>query len=134
MQKLSQLEGIGVKFSELLQQEGINDQKQLLIACRDCARREALAQKTGINLKLILKWTSQADLSRIHGIGEAYAELLEQTGVDSTRMLAQSHAESLLNQLKSVNEKNNWVRHTPSLSQIESWIAQSKKLPQLLSD
>lgn len=132
MRKLVQLEGIGVKFIELLQQAGIEDQRELLEACKNHKGRETLAQETGINPKLLLKWTQQADLARINGIGEDYAELLEQSGVESIPALAQYDARKLYTNMEIINEKNKLVKHMPSISLIKSWISQAKKLPSIL--
>src|SRR5690606_5587850 len=88
MSRLTQIEGIGLKFADLLQQAGIDDQAKLLEACSTRKGRDTIAEQTGISHKLILKWTNQADLARISGIGEEYAELLERSGVDSVPELA----------------------------------------------
>ncbi|AHE66016.1 DUF4332 domain-containing protein [Legionella oakridgensis] len=132
MYKLSQLESIGVKFRELLQKAGIEDQEQLLAACSQRSGRQALAKETGINPKLILKWTQQADLARINGIGEEYAELLEFSGVDSVQTLAQFTPEKLFQTMLQVNEQANLVRAMPSMTKIESWIEQAQTLPSML--
>ncbi|KTD23321.1 DUF4332 domain-containing protein [Legionella londiniensis] len=129
MYKLSKLENIGVKFAALLLEAGIEDQEQLLDFCRLRNKRLELAQKTGINPKLIYKWTIEADLARITGIGGEYAELLQYCDIDSVQTLAVMDAEKLQQILEDENKKTKLVRHLPSLNQIETWIAQAKKLP-----
>lgn len=129
MVKLAQLENIGFKFIELLQKEGIEDQNQLLAACTLPHQRLALAQKTGINPKLICKWAIQADLARIKGIGEEYAELLECCAIDSVQTLALWKALKLLPILEDENNKHHLVRNLPSLNQVDRWIIQAKTLP-----
>jgi hypothetical protein len=49
----------------------------LLEAGADKKGRKALAEKTEIDEKLILKWVNHADLFRINGVAGQYAELLE---------------------------------------------------------
>jgi len=132
MHRLSQLERIGVKFSQLLEQAGIEDQQQLLDACCQERGRQALAKQTGINPKLILKWTIHADLARINGIGEEYAELLEKSGVYSVQQLTQFDPEKLLQTMQQVNEQTNVVQQIPTLSHIESWIKQAQTLPVIM--
>ncbi|WP_133128749.1 DUF4332 domain-containing protein [Legionella nagasakiensis] len=132
MYKLSQIESIGVKFRELLQKAGIEDQEQLLAACSQRGGRQTLAKETGINPKLILKWTQQADLARINGIGEEYAELLEHSGVDSVPTLAQFSPEKLFNTMQQVNEQTKLVRVMPSITKVESWIEQAQTLPPIV--
>jgi predicted flap endonuclease-1-like 5' DNA nuclease len=130
--KLSQLETIGVKFSELLTQFGIEDQETLLKVCSHRQGREALSNETGINLKLIIKWTTYADLSRIIGIGEDYAELLEHGNIQSVQHLAGANPEKLYDELLKINSQMGLVRQLPSVHQVTSWIEQAKKLPELL--
>lgn len=132
MAKLTQIEGIGAKFSKLLQSIGIEDQYQLLQTCSERGSRERVSKETGISAKLILKWTNQADLARINGIGEEYAELLERAGVDTVPELAQRNTDSLLAMLVETNDRLKLVRQLPGLPQIESWIAQAKNLPRMI--
>ncbi len=129
MHKLSQLENIGVKFTKLLEDAGIEDQKQLLDVCCQAGGREALAKQTGINPKLILKWTTHADLARVSGIGEEYAELLEKSGVHSVKQLTPFNPEKLLQSMQKINEQTKIVHQLPTLSQIKSWIEQAETLP-----
>lgn len=129
MHKLTQIEGIGAKYAEMLKQAGIEDQDDLLKTCSSRRGRFKLSNQTGISHKLILKWTNQADLARISGIGEEYAELLEKAGVDSIPELAHRNPEHLYDTLKQKNEVSHLVRHTPGLSQVVIWVEQAKKLP-----
>lgn len=129
MNKLTQIEGIHEKFAALLQAAGIKNIPQLLEACGHRNGRLTVAEQTGISYKLILKWTNQADLARIHGIEEEYAELLERSGVDSVPELAQRNPENLYLTMKEINDKKQLVRRLPSLTQIESWINEAKTLP-----
>lgn len=129
MHKLIEIEGIGEKYAALLETAGIENQAELLDVCGQRNGRQTIAEKTGISQKLILKWTNQADLARIHGINEEYSELLERSGVDSIPELAQRISENLHQALKTTNERANLVRQLPSLAQVESWIAQAKRLP-----
>ncbi len=132
MVKLTQIEGIGAVFSQLLQSIGIENQYQLLQICGERGGRNHVAKETGISNKLILKWTNQADLARINGIGEEYAELLERSGVDTVPELAQRNAESLLAMLQDTNDRLSLVRQLPGLTQIQSWIVQAQNLPKMV--
>ncbi len=129
MHKLISIEGIGAKYAEMLKQAGIEDQEDLLRTCSSRRGRFKLADQTGISHKLILKWTNHADLARINGIGEEYAELLEKAGVDSIPELAHRNPENLYTALKEKNEVSRVVRHIPGLSQVVTWIAEAQKLP-----
>lgn len=129
MFKLIDIEGIGTKFAEMLKKAGIENQEDLLRTCSSRRGRFRLADQTGISHKLILKWTNQADLARINGIGEEYAELLEKAGVDSIPELAHRNPEHLYCTLKEKNEISHLVRQVPGLSQVVTWIEEAKKLP-----
>ena len=50
--------------------------------------RKEIAEATGISDKLILRWVNMADLYRIKGVGQEYAELLGAAGVDTVPELA----------------------------------------------
>ncbi|KTC65255.1 TfoX C-terminal domain (plasmid) [Legionella adelaidensis] len=132
MQKISQIESIGVRFTELLHEAGIDDQQQLLEACSQKSKCEQLAKQTGINTKLLNKWSTQADLARIDGIGEDYANLLEHCGVLSVTILSQFNAEKLFQTLQQMNIQTNYLKHLPSIQQVETWIKQATKLPVIL--
>jgi predicted flap endonuclease-1-like 5' DNA nuclease len=132
MYKLTQIEGIGPKFAAMLKQAGIEDQKDLLQACSSRRGRFKVAAQTGISHKLILKWTNQADLARVNGISEEYAELLEKAGVDSIPELAHRNPEHLYSVLKEKNDVSHLVRHIPGLNQVVTWIEEAKKLPRMV--
>lgn len=129
MVKLSKLEGISAKFRQLLLQAGVEDQQQLLIYGKDKAARQSLAKKTGINPKLILKWVQHADLARINGVGEEYAELLQQSGVNSVTALAQYTPDKLFQLLTDFNEQTKLVKIMPPPTKIQTWIEQAQLLP-----
>jgi len=78
---------------------------------------------------MILRWVNHADLFRIKGVGEEYADLLEAAGVDTVPELAQRNAENLLQKVTEVNEEKNLVRALPRLDQLQDWIGQAKELP-----
>lgn len=132
MEKLVDIEGIGVKYAEQLKNAGISDQNELLRHCGERKHRIDLAEKTGISYQLILKWVNQADLARIRGIAEEYAELLEKSGVDSVPELALRNPQHLHQTMQTVNESKKLVRRLPGLSDIERWVAEAKLLPRVV--
>lgn len=133
MTKLTQIEGIGEKYSGKLQEAGIATQEKLLEAGSTPNGRKELAEKSGISEKLILGWINRADLARVKGIGEEYADLLELAGVDTVPELAQRNAANLHAKIKEVAEaRGNVVRRVPSASEVEKWVAQAKELPRAI--
>ena len=87
MAKISEVEGIGPSYAEKLQSAGIKTTDDLLEHCKSSKGRKDIAESTGISEKLVLRWTNHADLFRIKGVGEEYADLLEAAGVDTVKEL-----------------------------------------------
>jgi predicted flap endonuclease-1-like 5' DNA nuclease len=128
--RLLDIEGIGAKYARQLEEAGVKSQEDLLEAGGTPKGRKDLEAKTGLSGKLILKWINRADLARVKGIGEEYADLLEQAGVDTVPELAQRSPANLHAKIEEVAaEKQNAVRRLPSKSEVEKWVAQAKQLP-----
>lgn len=132
MAKLLDIEGIGPVYSEKLQKAGVGSVEALLKLGATPKEREALAEKAGIDRKLILEWVNHADLFRIKGVAEEYSDLLEEAGVDTVVELAQRNAENLLAKIQEVNTLKKLVRRVPTLAQIQNWIEQAKALPRAI--
>lgn len=130
--KVEEIEGIGPALGEKLRAAGINTVDKLLEKAATKKQRQSLAQETGISEKQILKFTNMADLFRLNGVGQEYAELLEVAGVDTVPELAQRNAANLTAKMEEVNEAKNLTRKTPSAAEVEKWIAQAKELPRVI--
>lgn len=132
MASLVNIEGIGESYAQKLREAGVASQEELLEMGASRAGRQELAEKTGISSKLVLEWVNQADLCRIRGVGEEYADLLEAAGVDTVPELAQRNPDNLSAKLGQVNEEKELVRQMPSISQVRDWVAQAKELPRVV--
>ena len=133
MASIIDVEGIGPKYKRVLKEKaGISTTEALLKAAATPKQRTELAAETGISPKLILEWANLADLFRVQGIGEEYSDLLEEAGVDTVVELAKRKPENLYASLSEVNDRKKLVRRLPGLEQVESWVAQAKKLPRTL--
>ena len=132
--KLVEIQGIGATHAGKLEAIGVPSQEALLEAGATPKGRKELAEKTGISGKLILKWINRADLARVKGIGEQYADLLELAGVDTVPELAQRKPENLHQKLVELAaERKNLVRRVPSASEVGKWVALAKELPRAVS-
>jgi len=129
MAKITEVEGIGPVNAEKLEGCGITTREQLLEQCAEKKGRAAVADKSGISEKQILSWTNRADLCRVKGIGEEYADLLECAGVDTVPELAQRKAENLYQKLEEINKEKSLVRALPSGDQVTKWVEEAKTLP-----
>lgn len=72
-------------------------------------------------------------VSRVKGIGEEYADLLEVAGVDTVPELAQRNPANLYQKLVEINEARNVVRRPPTQAQVETWVEQAKTLPRVIT-
>ena len=133
MAKLSEIEGIGEAYAAKLKEAGITSLENLLETCGDKKGRKNVAEKSGIGESQILKWVNRADLTRIKGVSTQYADLLKFAGVDTVPELAQRNPENLQVKMAEVNEQKKLVRKVPVLSQVQSWVAQAKELPRVVT-
>lgn len=73
------------------------------------------------------------DLSRIKGVSEEYAELLEVAGVDSIPELAHRNPENLLESLTRANSDKKRVKKLPAISQVNDWVGPAKTMPKIVT-
>ncbi len=132
MANLEEIEGVGPVYASKLQQAGVPNTDALLSMGSTPRGRKEIAAKSGITETLILEWVNHVDLFRIKGVGEEYADLLEEAGVDTVVELATRRADNLTAKLADVNEQKKLVRLLPLQSQVGDWIAQAKQLPRVI--
>ena len=126
---IQEIEGIGPKYAEMLKTAGVVNAGQLLDEGGDPKGRSRLAERSGINEKLILRWVNMSDLFRIKGVAGQYAELLEAAGVDTVKELRNRNAQNLAERMREANAEQKRVRQVPSTTQVQAWIDQARKLP-----
>jgi predicted flap endonuclease-1-like 5' DNA nuclease len=131
--RLVDVEGIGEVYAGKLTAAGVPTTDALLQQGATAAGRRQLAEAAGISERLILEWVNHVDLFRIRGVGEEYADLLEEAGVDSVPELARRDAETLHGRLAEVNREKKLVRQLPTRAAVEKWIAQAQVLPPVVS-
>ena len=127
------IEGIGPRYAEALKAAGITNTERLLQGGATREGRAALAQTTGINEKLILKWVNMSDLFRVKGVAGQYAELLEAAGVDTVRELRTRNPENLAETMGKLNKDKRLVRQVPNSRQVSNWVQHAKSLPPIVS-
>lgn len=130
MTSLLKIEGIGPVYAQTLREKaGIRTVEALLEAGATPQGRKELEEKTGISGTLILEWVNLADLMRIKGVGEEYADLLEEAGVDTVRELQHRVPQNLWTKMQQINVEKHLVRRLPSLRMVEGWVEQARHLP-----
>ncbi len=128
--KIEEIEGIGKVYGPKLRNAGITTVAALLEKGKNPKGRKELAEASGIDGTLILKWVNMADLFRIKGIGPQYSELLEKAGVDTVKELKHRVPEHLHVKMTEVNTKSGkpLVRILPKLTAVQAWIEEAKHL------
>lgn len=133
MAKVSEIEGIGPSNAAKLEQAGVKTAAALLERGATVKGRKELEEATGVSGKLILRWVNMADLFRIKGIGEEYADLLEAAGVDTVPELAQRKAANLHARMVEVNAEKKLVRALPTEAKVADWVEQAKGLERVVT-
>ena len=133
MTKIVEVEGIGPAFAKKLEEAGVATTEALLEKGATPKGRKALAEATGISDPLVLKWVNEVDLFRIKGVAGQYSELLEASGVDTVVELSKRVPANLVQKMTEVNTAKKLVRKLPTLSQVETWVEEAKKLPRVVS-
>jgi len=130
--KITDVEGIGPVIGEKLSSVGVKDTDGLLVGCKTPALRKALAEKTGLSEKQVLRLANMADLYRVKGIGSEYADLLEAAGVDTVPELARRKPDNLCQAMNELNATRKLVRRVPTEAEVTEWVTQAKGLPRTL--
>lgn len=131
--KIEEIEGIGEALGKKLRGAGVTSTDKLLEATKSRSQRKKLAEEADVSPKRILKFANMADLFRITGVGQEFAELLEAAGVDTVPELAQRNAENLTKKMEEVNEEKKLTRRTPKVDEVTKWVAEAKTLPRALT-
>lgn len=130
--EIEYIEGIGEAYGGKLRAVGVNKVIDLLVNGATRTGRKHLSDESGIAQSLILTWVNHVDLFRIKGVAQEYADLLEQSGVDTVVELAQRNPANLHKRMADLNEQKKLVRRLPHASDVESWVAQAKDLPRMI--
>ncbi len=125
---VSSIKGMNPELAAKLKAEGITNTDQLLEAAGKAGPRRDLAKKLGISGSELLDLVNRADLARIKGIGDAYAHLLEEAGVDSVKELSHRVPANLHDRMTKLNEEKKLVPRVPTLEAITTWIDEAKEL------
>jgi predicted flap endonuclease-1-like 5' DNA nuclease len=131
--KIIDIEGIGPAYAAKLAKAGLRSVEALLKAGASAKGRKDIAALSGIDQTLVLEWVNRADLYRIKGVGRQYSDLLEKAGVDTVVELSKRVAGNLYKKMVEVNQAKNLVNGMPGAKQVESWIAQAKKMPRVVT-
>jgi hypothetical protein len=130
--EIEYIEGIGAAYGQKLRGMGINTIMDLVVNGATRVGRKHISDQSGISQSLILTWVNHVDLFRIKGVAQEYADLLEQSGVDTVVELAQRNPANLHKRMLEINEQKSLVRRAPHASEVQSWVEQAKNLRRLI--
>lgn len=127
------LDGLGPDLVKKLRGAGVRTTATLLDRAKDPRGRKTLAAAAGLPESAILRFANMADLMRVKGVGEDYAELLERAGVDTVKSLRTRNVQNLTRAMASLNAQAQLVRLPPSEKRVASWIEHAKSLPPVMT-
>jgi hypothetical protein len=119
---------------EKLHKASVETTEQLLDKGAKSKDRKALAKATGLKGPELLELVHRCDLLRIKGVGSEMVLLLEAAGVKTTADLVGKEAGPLTAAMEAANKKAKISEKPPTEPQLADWIAQAKKLPQVVEN
>ena len=130
---VSKLRGLTFPVRAALKLHGIATCERLLRAAGRAGDRGRLARETGIDPDVLLALVRQADLARVDGLGTVFGLMLEDLGVADVAALAARDPAELHASLFHYNREERLARRSPTPGEVESWVAQARSLPVLVS-
>jgi predicted flap endonuclease-1-like 5' DNA nuclease len=130
---ISKLRGMPAVVRMKLKSQRVSTCAQLLAAAAPARARSDLARSNGIDPAVLLTLARRADMARIRGIGTVFGLMLEQLGVVDIERLARQDAATLHAALRRYNLEERLARRSPTLEEVESWIADASSLPILVT-
>ena len=130
---IAERRAIGAFYAGKLKAVGIRSTPKLLERAKTPKARRQLAELAGIPPEKILHWAKLADLMRVHGIAEDYAELLTAAGADTVKELARRNGARLVARMAELNQQKRIVDLLPSEKRVARWIEEAKGLPPMIT-
>lgn len=117
-----------------LKSRGITTCAQLLAAAALAERRLSLLDTTDIDAAVLLVLVRRADMARINGIGTIFGLMLENVGIFDIERLAMQDPAALHGALRRYNLEEHLARRSPTLEEVEGWIADARRLPIIVTN
>jgi predicted RecB family nuclease len=124
--------GVNPTDVEKLASAGIANTEEMLEAGGTPAKRQALAQATGLPLETILEFVKLSDLARIPGIARIRARLYHDAGADTLDNLATWDPDALRQMLVEFVERTGFEGIAPLPQEAEFTVDKASKLPKLV--
>jgi predicted RecB family nuclease len=117
---------------EKLRKASVNTTEELLDKSAKAKDRKGLAKASKLTPAELLNLARRCDLLRIKGVGSEMVLLFEAAGVKSTSDLIKQEAPGLMTAVTAANKTAKITEKPPTEPQLADWIAQAKKLPQVV--
>jgi len=122
------IRGVDDASKSTLNDAGIYWLEEFLEVAGSADGRKALATQTGLEASQLLEWANRADLMRVPGVNAAFADLLENAGVDTVKELATRNPANLAAKLSEVGGAS-----APPPADVAAWVAAAETLPPAIS-
>lgn len=129
---LKDFRGVDEDHVRKLAVEGIVNVEHMVATGKTPALREALSQKTGVPLEVILEYVKLSDLARVGGLRGVRARLYYDAGVDTIDKLAQWDPEELREMFVDFVERTGFDGIAPLPKEARNAVATARKLPRLV--
>jgi predicted flap endonuclease-1-like 5' DNA nuclease len=116
----------------ILWSKGLRTNEDLLAMTATDTDRKKLASELDTDESTIMELARRADLARIKGIGNLYAQLLGRAHVDRTQDLAKKEIDELYKTLGELNRAYRIARRIPKKENVSEWIEAARQLPPVL--
>jgi hypothetical protein len=130
--KLKKFRGIQEEHSDALASHGVLDVDKMLEAGKTPELREELAERTGLDIKVIEELVKLSDLARIQGLKAVRARLYYDAGFDTLEKLRTVSQEDLLRITRDFVERTKFNGIAPLPKEALSAIATAKKLSDIV--
>jgi predicted flap endonuclease-1-like 5' DNA nuclease len=102
---LDKFSGIPAECVARLEAVGITNTRQLLSSAKDKQARKQLAKTAECPLETLDELVCLSDLSRVYGVGPAYARMILDVGVESVQEFAALSAEDFIRIYEDATQK-----------------------------
>jgi len=131
-QKIRNIFVISDQVAASLYAIGITDSQELLVRGAERQGRQEIAQLIEYPEEQIHQWVKMADLLRINGIASRYAQLLQESGIQTASELCYKNPVHLAAKLSKVNEAIQLLGQAPGANVVDKWISQAQELPNMI--
>jgi hypothetical protein len=127
--KLRDFTGISDAAITRLEKMGVKDTLKLYPHITDAAKRQELANKSGISYPEILELTKLTDLSRIKWVGATFARMLVDLGYDSVEKASKADPIVLHQQINQISKEKAIYKGQIGLNDIRIFVEAAKDVP-----